>query len=164
MCYKSRAIHFEHEYVVHNPYLATLHELYPSLMAKCVNGEAYAVAGIYMPRLGEETDVERQACHITRCLRWIKASDTLSRARVVPLPLLHVAAKFGVGLCDWCHNHLSKLNGGNSRCINLSRTTSSSLRILCSKSVWRWRIASGKSTLRKGLPQSLYEANRQKLG
>ena len=164
MCYKSRSIHLEHKDVVNNSYLATLHKLHLALVAQCVYGEADAVAGIYMPRLGKETYVKRQARHVSCCLRWIKASDTLSRTRVVPLPLLHIAAKFGVGLCDWCHNYLSKLNGGNSRCINLSRTTSSSLRILCSKSAWRWRIASGKSTLRKGLPQSLYEANRQKLG
>ena len=164
MCYKSRAIHFEHQDIVDHPYHATLHKLHPSLVAQCVDGEAYAVAGIYMPCLGKETDVEWQSRHICRCLRRIETSDTLPCARVVPLPLLHIAAKFGVGLCDWCHNYFSKVNGGNSRCINLSRTTSSSLRILCSKSAWRWRIASGKSTLRKGLPQSLYEANRQKLG
>ena len=38
MCYKSRAIHFEHEYVVHNPYLATLDELHLALVAHGVNG------------------------------------------------------------------------------------------------------------------------------
>lgn len=100
MRYESRAVHFEHEYVVHNSYLPTLDELHLALVAQGINREAYAVAGVYMPRLGKETDVEWQACHIARCLRWIKASDTLSRARVVPLPLLYVAAKFGVGLCD----------------------------------------------------------------
>ena len=100
MRYKSRAVHFEHEYVVHNSYLPTLDELHLALVAHGVNGEADAVAGIYMPRLGKETDVERQACHVTCCLRWIKTSDTLPRARVVPLPLLHIAAKFGIGLCD----------------------------------------------------------------
>lgn len=103
MRYESRAVHFEHEYVVHNSYLPTLDELHPTLVAHGVNGEADAGAGVYMSRLGEETDVERHACHITRCLRWIKASDTLSRARVVPLPLLYVAAKFGVGLGWFLH-------------------------------------------------------------
>ena len=96
MCYKSRAIHFEHEYIVHNPYHATLHKLYPSLMAQCVNGEAYAVAGIYVPRLGKETNVEWKACHVSRCLWRIETSDTLPRARISPLPLLHKAAKLGV--------------------------------------------------------------------
>lgn len=96
MRYKSRTVHFKHEYVVHNPYLATLHKLHLALMTQCIYGEADAGAGIYMPRLGEETDVERQACYIARCLRWIEAGDTLPRARVVPLPLLHIAAKFGV--------------------------------------------------------------------
>ena len=100
MCYKSRAIHFEHEDVVHNPYLATLHELYLSLMAQCINGEAYAVAGVYMPCLGKKADVEWQACHVSRCLRRIETRDTLPCARIVPLPLFHIAAKFGVGLCD----------------------------------------------------------------
>ena len=99
MRYESRAVHFEHEYVVHNSYLATLHELHLALVAQCVCGEADAVAGIYMPRLGKKTDVERQACYITRCLRRIETSDTLPCARIGPLPLLHIAAKFGVGLC-----------------------------------------------------------------
>ena len=99
MRYKSRAVHFKHKYVIHNSYLATLHELHLALVAQCVYGEADAVAGIYMPRLGKKTDVERQARHVSCCLRRIKASDTLTCARVVPLPLLYVAAKFGVGLC-----------------------------------------------------------------
>lgn len=96
MRYKSRAVHFEHKDVVHNSYLATLHELHLALVAQCIDGEADAVVGVYMSRLGEETDVEWQACYITRCLRRIEAGDTLPCARVVPLPLLHIAAKFGV--------------------------------------------------------------------
>ena len=103
MCYKSRAVHFEHEYVVHNSYLATLHKLYLALVAQGVNGEADTVACIYMPRLGEETDVEWQACYVPRCLRRIETRDTLSRARVVPLPLFHKSAKFGVGLGWFLH-------------------------------------------------------------
>ena len=99
MSYKSCSVNLQHKDVVHNPYRATLHELHPSLMAQCVNGEAYAVAGIYMPRLGKETDVERQACHVSRCLRWIEPRDTLPCARVVPLPLFHILAKFSVGMC-----------------------------------------------------------------
>ena len=99
MRYKSRAVHFKHKYVIHNSYRATLHELHPSLVAQCVYGEADAVAGIYMPRLGKKTDVERQARHVSCCLRRIETCDTLTCARVVPLPLLYVAAKFGVGLC-----------------------------------------------------------------
>ena len=99
MSYKSRSIHFEHEDVVNNPYRATLHKLHPSLVAQCVDGEAYAVAGIYMPRLGKETDVEWQACHVSRCLWRVETSDTLPCARVVPLPLFHILAKFGVGMC-----------------------------------------------------------------
>ena len=97
---KSRSIHFEHEDVVHNPYRATIHELHVALVSQGINGEAYAVAGIYMPRLGEKTDVERQACHVPRCLRRVETSDTLPSARVIPLPLFYIAAKFGVGLCD----------------------------------------------------------------
>lgn len=61
MRYESRAVHFKHEYVVHNPYLATLHKLYPALVAQCIDGEADAVAGVYMSRFGKETDVEWQA-------------------------------------------------------------------------------------------------------
>lgn len=100
---KSYAVYFEHEYIVHNPYLATLDELHLALVAQDINREAYAVAGIYMPRLGKETDVEWQACHITCCLRRIKASDTLPCTRVVPLPFFHIAAKFGVGLGWFLH-------------------------------------------------------------
>ena len=59
MRYKSRAVHFKHEYVVNNPYLATLHELYLALVAQCIYGEADAVAGVYMSRLCKETYVKR---------------------------------------------------------------------------------------------------------
>lgn len=59
MRYKSRAVHFKHKYVVHNSYLPTLHELHLTLVAQCIDGEADAVAGIYMSRLGKETNVER---------------------------------------------------------------------------------------------------------
>ena len=97
--YKSRSIYFEHENVIHNPYHTTLHKLYPSLMAQCVNGETDAVASIYMPRLGKKTDVERQARHVSCCLRRIETCDTLTCARVVPLPLFHILAKFSVGMC-----------------------------------------------------------------
>ena len=38
MRYESRAVHLEHEYVVHNPYLATLDELHLALVAHGVNG------------------------------------------------------------------------------------------------------------------------------
>ena len=99
MCYKSRTVYFEHEYIVHNPYLATLHKLHPALVAQCVDGETDAIAGIYMPRLGKETYVERHSRHVSCCLRRIETCVTLTCARVVPLPLLYVAAKFGVGLC-----------------------------------------------------------------
>lgn len=103
MRYKSRAVHFKHKYVVHNPYLATLHELHLALVAQGVNGEADAVACVYMPRLCKETDVKRHSCYVPRCLRRIETRDTLSRARVVPLPLFHIAAKFGVGLGWFLH-------------------------------------------------------------
>ena len=38
MRYKSRTVYFEHEYIVNNPYLATLHELHLALVAHGVNG------------------------------------------------------------------------------------------------------------------------------
>ena len=59
MRYKSRAVHFKHKYVVHNSYLPTLNELHLTLVAQCIDGEADAVASIYMSRLGKETNVER---------------------------------------------------------------------------------------------------------
>lgn len=59
MRYKSRAVHFKHEYVVHNSYLPTLDELHLALMTVGVYGEADAHAGIYVSGLGEKPDVER---------------------------------------------------------------------------------------------------------
>ena len=56
---KSRAIYFQHKYIVHNPYLATLHKLNPALVAHGIDGEADAGAGVYVSRLGEETNIER---------------------------------------------------------------------------------------------------------
>lgn len=98
MRYKSRAIYFEHKYVVDNPYLTTLHELHLALVAQGVNRETDAGASVYMPRLGEKLDVERHTCYVSCCLWRIEACDTLPRAWVVPLPLLHIAAKLSVGL------------------------------------------------------------------
>ena len=100
MRYKSRAVHFKHKYVVHNSYLATLHELHLALVAQGIDGEANAVSGIYMPRLGEETDVEWQACHVPRCLRRIETRDTLPRARVVPLPFFNETTQLCIRLSD----------------------------------------------------------------
>lgn len=92
---ESRAVYFQHKYIIDNPYLATLHELHLALMAYGVNGEADAGAGVYVSRLSEETNVERHTLYVPGCLRWIEASDALSRAWVVPLPLLHEAAQLG---------------------------------------------------------------------
>lgn len=99
MRYKSRAIDFEHKNVVYNSYLTTLHKLHLTLMAQGVNREADAGSRVYMPRLCEELDVKRHTLHVTRRLGWVEARNTLSRARVVPLPFLHIAAKLSVGLC-----------------------------------------------------------------
>lgn len=93
---KSRAVYFEHKYIVDNPYLATLHELHLALVAYGVNGEADADAGVYMARLGKKLDVERHTLHVPGCLRRIKTRDPASRARVIPLPFLHISAKLGV--------------------------------------------------------------------
>lgn len=100
MRYKPRAVYFKHEYIVDNPYLATIYELHLTLVAHNVNGEAHAVALVYMPRLGEELDVERQAVYVSCRLWGIVAGDTITCAWVIPLPLFHVAAKLGKGL--WC--------------------------------------------------------------
>lgn len=56
---KSRAVYFQHKYIVDNPYLATLHKLHLALVAKGVNGEADTGASVYMARLSKETYVER---------------------------------------------------------------------------------------------------------
>ena len=96
MSYKSRAVYFQHEYIVHNPYLATLDELHLALVAQYIDGETDAGAGVYMSRLSKETYVKRHSRHVTCCLRRIETSDTLPRARVIPLPFLQVSAKLGV--------------------------------------------------------------------
>ena len=98
MRYKLRPIYFKHKYVIHNPYLATIHELHLTLVAHNIDGEAHAVAFIYVSRLGEELDVERQAAYVSCRLRWIVACHTVSCAWIIPLPLLHVAAKLCVRL------------------------------------------------------------------
>ena len=90
---ESRAVYFQYKYIIDNPYLATLHKLYLALMAVGVYGKADACASVYVSCLGEELDVERHTLHVSGCLRWIEASDALSRAWVVPLPLLHKAAQ-----------------------------------------------------------------------
>lgn len=92
---ESRAVYFQHKYIIDNPYLATLHKLHLALVAYGVNGEADAGAGVYVSRLCEETNVERHTLYVPGCLRWIEACDALSRAWVVPLPLLHEAAQLG---------------------------------------------------------------------
>ena len=61
MCYKPRAVYFEYEYVVDNPYLTTLHKLHLTLMTVGVYGKADACTGVYMPGFGKELDVERHA-------------------------------------------------------------------------------------------------------
>lgn len=107
MSYKSRAVYFQHKYIVDNPYFTTLDELHLALVAQCIDGETNAVAGVYMPRLGKKTDVEWQACHVTCCLRWIKAGDTLSRARVVPLPFFNETTQLCVRLGWFLHFFLN---------------------------------------------------------
>lgn len=98
MRYKSRAVHFKHEYVVHNSYLPTLDELHLALMTVGVNGEADAGAGVYMSRLGEKPDVERHSLHIPRCLRRVESRHTASRTRVVPLPFFNETTQFCIRL------------------------------------------------------------------
>lgn len=98
MRYKPRAVYFEHKYIVHNSYLPTLDELHLALMAYGVNGEADAGAGVYMSRLGEETNVERQTLHIPRCLRRVESGHTLPRARVVPLPFFNETTQLCIRL------------------------------------------------------------------
>lgn len=99
MRYEPRAVYFDHKYVINNPYLATLYELHFTLVAHDVNGETNAVALVYMSCLGKKLNVERQAVYVL-CRLWrIVAGDATACAWIVPLPLFHVAAKFGKGLC-----------------------------------------------------------------
>ena len=98
MRYESRAVYFEHEYVVHNSYLPTFDELHLTLMAVGVYGEADAHASIYVSALGEKPDVERHTLHIPRCLRRVESRHTASRARVVPLPFFDKTAQLCIRL------------------------------------------------------------------
>lgn len=106
MCYKSRAIHFEHEDVVHNPYLATLHELHLALMSVRVHREADATALVDMPSLGEKLDVKRGPLHLACRLRMHITSYQLTRPGVYPLPSLAKAAQFCVALSVCSHDGL----------------------------------------------------------
>ena len=96
VCYESRAVYFQHKDVIHNPYFTTLDELHLALMAVDVYGEAYACTDVYVSRLGEKLDVELHTLHVPGCLRRIKTRDPASRARVIPLPFLHISAQLGV--------------------------------------------------------------------
>lgn len=93
---KSRAVYFQHKYIVDNPYFTTLDKLHLALMAVDVYGEAYACTDVYMSALGKELDIERHTLHVPGCLWRIEARDPTSRARVIPLPFLHISAKLGV--------------------------------------------------------------------
>lgn len=57
---KSRAVYFEHEYVVHNSYLPTLDELHLALMTVGIYRKADTHAGIYVSSLRKESNIERQ--------------------------------------------------------------------------------------------------------
>lgn len=103
VCYESRAVYFQHKDVIHNPYFTTLDELHLALMAVDVYGEAYACTDVYVSRLGEKLDVERHTLHVPGCLRRIKTRDPASRARVIPLPFLHISTKLGIGLGWFLH-------------------------------------------------------------
>ena len=80
MCYKSRAVYFEHEYIVNNPYLATLHKLHLALMLEDVNRETHTVAFINVACLGQETDKERFALYVSGGLWMHIAGHLLTRS------------------------------------------------------------------------------------
>lgn len=103
VCYESRAVYFKHKDVIHNPYLTTHHELHLALMTVSVYSKADTHTSIYMSALGKELDIERHTLHVPGCLRRIEARDTLSRARVIPLPFLHISTKLGIGLGWFLH-------------------------------------------------------------
>ena len=71
-------------------------ELHLALMAVDVYGETYACTDVYMSALGEKLNIKQHTLHVPGCLRRIKTRDPASRARVIPLPFLHISAKLGV--------------------------------------------------------------------
>ena len=90
MSYKSRAIYFQHQNIVDHTYRTTIHKLHLALMLEDVNREAYAVAFINMPCLGQKTDEERFALDVS-CGLWMHITrHLLTRSWVGPLPLLAV--------------------------------------------------------------------------
>ena len=87
---KPRAVYLKHQDVVHHPHLSTIDKLHLALMLEDVNREAYAVAFINMPCLGQKTDEERFTLDVC-CGLWMHvASHLLTRSWVGPLPLLAV--------------------------------------------------------------------------
>lgn len=96
MSNESRAVYFEHKYIVDNPYITALHELHLALMSQCVYREAHTVACINMSRLGDELDVKRMPPHLGGGLRMHVARDEIPAARVYPLPFLGICPQIGV--------------------------------------------------------------------
>ena len=93
---KPRAVNLKHQDVVHYPHLATIDKLQLALMTIYVNRQAYAVAFIDMACLREKLDVERNALHLSRCLRMYVSCHYTSATWVYPSPLLCVATNFRI--------------------------------------------------------------------
>lgn len=95
---KSGAIHLQHKDVVHHPYLLAFYELHHPLMAKYIDLEANASAGIHVTRLGKELNVKWLTFYFSRCLGMNVARDLLSASWVYPLPLFRKHTEVGVTL------------------------------------------------------------------
>lgn len=93
---KPRSVYLKHQDVIHYPHLATIDKLHLALMTIYVNRQAYAVAFIDMACLGEKLDVERNALHLSRCLRMYVACHYAPASWVYPSPLLGVATNFRI--------------------------------------------------------------------
>ena len=103
---ESDAIHFQYQDVVHHSYLLAVDELHLSLVAQHIYLQADAFTFIYVPRLGEEFDIERLAFHLPRRLRMHVASYLLSAAWVYPLPLFTELTEVLIRLGISAHNNM----------------------------------------------------------
>ena len=98
MRYKTCAIDFQHQNVVDHTNVIALDELNLTLMANHIYRKADTATFDHIALLSEKPNKERVAGKVSSRLRMYIARDTLTGARIVPLPLFSKAAQFGVTL------------------------------------------------------------------
>lgn len=107
MRYNSRAIYLYNQDIIHHTDLFAIHKLHLALVAHNVYGQAYAVTGIDVPRLGDELDEERHALYMRSRLGMYIPRNNPPRPRITPLPLFCKTTQFGIALSGSNIHHSS---------------------------------------------------------